>query len=210
MHVGLKQDKGQAFPIYVVVVAGLLFAAFAFFAVGMASATRSTAQGAADAAALAAATDARDHLKPGLSLGLLKREDWEKLLRGELLDLEGACGAARALAADNRASLESCSVVLPRFEASVKTDKAVGESVVPGTSTMHGTADAAAVIEPRCQLGDDPVDPGDGDDPPPGDDDDKPKPFDLKCKGGDVTFDPLNPDPWRELAKLLFSVRLVD
>lgn len=59
-----RGDAGQAFPIYVVMVAGLLFLAFAFFAVGKASATRNEAQGAADAAALAAAQDARDTLGP--------------------------------------------------------------------------------------------------------------------------------------------------
>lgn len=82
-------DRGQAFPIYVVALVGLLFAALALFVVGQASVTRSNAQGAADAAALAAARDARDHLLPGLDLALLKPEEWEDVLGGKRLFLEG-------------------------------------------------------------------------------------------------------------------------
>jgi hypothetical protein len=37
-------DAGQAFPIYIVVVGGLLFLAFAYFAVGQAAANRNGAQ----------------------------------------------------------------------------------------------------------------------------------------------------------------------
>src|SRR4051794_28092055 len=55
-------DAGQAFPIYITVVGGLLFLAFAYLAVGQAAATRNGAQTAADAAALAAAQDLRDKL----------------------------------------------------------------------------------------------------------------------------------------------------
>ncbi|MEK8172388.1 hypothetical protein NKH77_33525 [Streptomyces sp. M19] len=38
------QDAGQAFPIYITAVAGLLFLALAFFAVGQAGATRAEAR----------------------------------------------------------------------------------------------------------------------------------------------------------------------
>lgn len=65
-----RSDQGQAFPIYIAMVAGLLFLAFAFFAVGKASVTRNGAQGAADAAALAAAQQARDEIGPAF-LGVL-------------------------------------------------------------------------------------------------------------------------------------------
>ena len=61
------RDDGQAFPIYITVVGGLLFLAFAYFAVGQAAVNRNGAQTAADAAALAAAQEARDQLagQPG-------------------------------------------------------------------------------------------------------------------------------------------------
>jgi hypothetical protein len=39
-----RADAGQAFPIYITVVAGLLFLALAYLAVGQAAATRSEAQ----------------------------------------------------------------------------------------------------------------------------------------------------------------------
>ncbi|MFJ7202010.1 pilus assembly protein TadG-related protein [Streptomyces sp. NPDC098789] len=195
-------DQGQAFPVYIVVVAGMLFAAFAFFAVGQAALTRSNAQGAADAAALAAAGDARDHLLPGLDFTKLKPEDWKKILDGNWFDAAGACGAAAGFAAQNDAS-STCTSAMPRFTVQVRTNGTVGRSVIPGTSSLHGTATATAVIEPRCQLG--PPASGAGGSP------DKPDPVEIRCTGGSViTFDPLNPDPWRILARSLFDVRLVN
>ena len=55
-------DAGQAFPIYITVVGGLLFLALAYFAVGQATVNRGGAQTAADAASLAAAQYVRYHL----------------------------------------------------------------------------------------------------------------------------------------------------
>jgi hypothetical protein len=62
----LAGDAGQAFPIYITAVAGLLFLALALFAVGQAGATRNGGQTAADAAALGAAEDFRAQLRKGL------------------------------------------------------------------------------------------------------------------------------------------------
>ncbi|GGR77428.1 hypothetical protein Snoj_79440 [Streptomyces nojiriensis] len=201
-------DRGQAFPIYVVVVVGLLFAALAFFAIGQASVTRSNAQGAADAAALAAAREARDHLAPGLDLAVLKPGDWEGVLGGKRLYLDSGCEKAPSFAAMNDAEA-TCRRSALSFTVEVKTNRTVGESVIPGTDSMHGTANATAVIEPRCHLGllpaptksPDPVDTGV----------EKPGPIKLRCKGGqEIDFDPLKPDPWRTLARALFDVRLTD
>ncbi|MBT2546301.1 hypothetical protein J7E99_37990 [Streptomyces sp. ISL-44] len=201
----LRDDHGQAFPIYVVVVAGLLFAALAFFAIGQASVVRSDAQGAADAAALAAARDARDHLVPGVDLLTLKPEDWKKVLDGGLLYAGGACGAARDFATRNDATA-SCDPDPPRFKVEVETTGTVGDSVVPGVSGRHGTANATAVIEPRCQLSAPVADPS----PSPGGQE-KPASVEIKCKGGGVIkFDPAKPEPWSTLARTLFAVRLVD
>ncbi|WP_244291291.1 pilus assembly protein TadG-related protein [Streptomyces subrutilus] len=203
----MRDERGQAFPIYVVVVAGLLFAALAFFAVGQASVVRSDAQGAADAAALAAAGDARDHLVPGVDLITLKPEDWKEILEGDLLYAGGACGAARDFAAKNDATAVSCDPGLPRFRVEVETTGTVGDSVVPGVSGRHGTADATAVIEPRCQLGGSVGEPSPT--PSPGSEE-KPSSVEIKCKGGVIRFDPAKPEPWRTLARTLFAVRLVD
>ncbi|MFJ6794660.1 pilus assembly protein TadG-related protein [Streptomyces sp. NPDC091268] len=200
------QDRGQAFPVYVVAVAGLLFAALAFFAVGQASVTRSDAQGAADAGALAAAREARDHLLPGVVLADLQPKDWEDVVRGKLFDVTGACGAARAFAQKNDARA-TCDRAGLSFTVTVETNGTVGDSVIPGTGSMHGTADATAVIEPRCRL-EQPSAPG-GASPPADGGEPKPGPVTIVCEGGKgITFDPSEPDPWRTLGRKLFDVHL--
>ncbi|WP_329197866.1 MULTISPECIES: pilus assembly protein TadG-related protein [unclassified Streptomyces] len=202
------RDRGQAFPIYVVMVAGLLFAALAFFVIGQAGVTRSDAQGAADAAALAAAQKARDTLVPGVVLTDLQPKDWEKLVLGNLFDPAGACGEATSFATRNDASATCTSSGLS-FTVKVQTNGTVGTSVIPGTESMHGTAHATALITPRCHLGasaapgapQSPVDSGvlnSG-------------PVKIECKGGvELSFEPSKPDPWHVLARKLFDVRLTD
>ncbi|MGW7107885.1 pilus assembly protein TadG-related protein [Streptomyces xanthophaeus] len=217
MNASRADDRGQAFPIYIVVVAGLLFAALAFFAVGQASVVRSDAQGAADAAALAAAGDARDHLVPGVDLLALKPEGWRELLEGGLLSPAGSCGAATDFAARNGATAR-CEPALPRFTVEVTTEDSVGDSVVPGVSGQRGTASATAVVEPRCQLSGVVTDPSPSPTPSPSissspspGGEDKPAAVEIKCKGsGIVKFDPAKPAPWSTLARTLFAVRLVD
>ncbi|GLV98942.1 pilus assembly protein TadG-related protein [Streptomyces lavendulae] len=212
----LDASRGQAFPIYIVVVAGLLFAALAFFAIGQASVTRSDAQGAADAAALAAAREARDGGLTGLDLVGMKPDDWVKLLTGDLLTGAGACAAAVDFAARNDARA-TCESSLPRFAVAVETNRTVGESVIPGTDGMHGEARAAAVIEPLCTLGSAPT-PSATPQPDPtatasAGPSATPVParVKLRCKGGkSIDIDPLNPGSLRKLASSLFDVRLVE
>ncbi|MFD9304417.1 pilus assembly protein TadG-related protein [Streptomyces sp. NPDC060048] len=200
-------DRGQAFPIYMVAVVGLLFAMLAFFVVGMAGDTRSEAQGAADAAALAAAREARDGVFADLKLVDLKPADWERILNGKRFDVEGACGAAERFAERNNATA-TCEAALPRFTVSVTTDRSVGGSVVPGTEAVHGRAVATAVIKPLCSLGPTPTPtattaPPDGGLP-------KPDQVTITCDGHTaIELDPLNPGQLSKLARSLFSVRLV-
>lgn len=187
----------------------MLFAALAFFAVGQASVTRSNAQGAADAAALAAAREARDHLAPGLVLADLQIKGWEDVLDGKLFDMTGACGEARAFAERNDATATCTRPSALTFAVTVETNDTVGKSVIPGTDTMHGTADATAVIEPRCHLGR-PASPGE-ESPPPEGGTEGPALVGIVCKGGkQISFDPSKPDPWRTLSRSLFDVRLTD
>ncbi|MFG2294899.1 pilus assembly protein TadG-related protein [Streptomyces sp. NPDC048603] len=209
-----NRDSGQAFPLYVGMFALLLFAAFAFFVVGMAGATRSQAQGAADAAALAAARDVRDNVFSGLDLTELRPEDWQGILDGKGFDASDACAAAEELAGLNRANevRAGCEVALPRFTVSVQTDDPVGKSVIPGTQNGHATATATAVIEPRCWLA--PV-PTPGPTPPPTDPPDggtgkpDPDPIDFECvEGKAFKLDPLNPGELSDLARSMFKVRL--
>ncbi|WP_405678767.1 pilus assembly protein TadG-related protein [Streptomyces sp. NBC_00048] len=209
-------DRGQAFPIYIVVVAGLLFAALAFFVVGMAGATRSNAQGAADAAALAAAREARDKVFVGIDLGGLKPTDWEAILDVKRFNATGACSEAERFAALNDAKA-TCKEALPRFTVNVKTEDAVGDSVVPGSGETYGFAEATAVIESRCSLGHVAA-ASPSPSPPP-----TPSPtarpggppklgsVNFVCEGvASFKLDPLNPGPLSRLARNLFSVRLVD
>ncbi|MEV7612473.1 pilus assembly protein TadG-related protein [Streptomyces sp. NPDC089799] len=208
------EDQGQAFPLYVGMVAILLFAAFAFVAVGMAGATRSQGQGAADAAALAAARDARDRVFEGIDLEGLKREDWQKILEGGSFDAEAGCRAAQTFAGLN-ASAEGgveCGADLPRFTVALQTDDVVGSSVVAGTDQVHATARATAVIEGACWLTSDPT-PTPSPTSPPDDGSDKtdPEPVNFECDDArTIKLDPMHPGELRDLARQLFKVRLDD
>lgn len=215
-----SRDRGQAFPLYIVVVAGLLFAALAFVVVGMAGATRSDAQGAADAAALAGAREVRDKAFGDTDLLALTPADWEKILTGDRFELKGACGKAVDFATSNDATAE-CVPNLPRFTVNVTTNGTVGKSVIPGSEDVHGKATATAVIEPRCSLDlaatptatptptptaapSATPSPGGGDTP-------KPASVAFRCKDGvPLVVDPSQPGPLAKLARTLFSVRLTD
>ncbi|OLZ66087.1 MULTISPECIES: pilus assembly protein TadG-related protein [Streptomyces] len=202
----VDRDGGQAFPIYVVVVAALLFAALAFFTVGKAAIVRSNAQGAADAAALAAAREARDTLAPGVDLATLSPEAWAQVLKGNRFDDAGACGAARDFAARNDATA-TCSRAGPRFTVRSVTNGTVGDSVVPGVSGRHGEAEATAEIIPRCHLKAGGPGSGGGTVPDPT----PPALIEFECaRGGVVAYNPTQSRPWRSLAGDLFDVRLTD
>ncbi|MFI2423875.1 pilus assembly protein TadG-related protein [Streptomyces sp. NPDC018955] len=146
-------DAGQAFPIYITVVGGLLFLAFAYFAVGQAAANRNGAQTAADAAALAAAQDTRDALADQWVQDLLDPTKWQAIFNGNADGIGSTCGRAHELAARNDARVLGCDPVgLLAYTVEVETNKSVGKSVVPGTETRRSNASATAVIEPRCTF----------------------------------------------------------
>jgi hypothetical protein len=67
---------------------------------------------------------------------------------------DGACDAAYAYAADNNATGTGCAPVSgpPGYAIGIETIGTVGKSVVPGTESMKATADATAVVEPRCAV----------------------------------------------------------
>ncbi|MFH9663108.1 pilus assembly protein TadG-related protein [Streptomyces sp. NPDC017248] len=142
------RDTGQAFPIYLTVVAGLLFLALAYLAVGQAAVNRSGAQTAADAAALAAAQQTRDQLAALWLEDLRDPAKWQAIFEGAGAD--DFCWRADQLAAQNDATVR-CSFQPPlRYAVDARTNKSVGDSVVPGTENVHATAHATAVIEPLC------------------------------------------------------------
>ncbi|WP_030929631.1 pilus assembly protein TadG-related protein [Streptomyces sp. NRRL S-646] len=150
-----SDDAGQAFPIYITVVAGLLFLAFAYLAVGQAAATRNGAQTAADAAALAAAQDSRDQLAGMWVKAVLDPTKWQDIFDGNVPGLERSCWRAPQLATQNGAHVEQCAATPAGplgYTVAVKTDKPVGDSIVPGTENQYAKASATAVIEPLCTF----------------------------------------------------------
>nr|WP_030265558.1 pilus assembly protein TadG-related protein [Streptomyces violens] len=228
------RDSGQALPIYITVVAGLLFLAFAYFAVGQAAAARNGAQSAADAAALAAAQDARDQLREALLGSLREPADWPVIIEGQLYDAARACLAAGGFAQRNDAAMagDGCRQLADQrqgFTVRVRTTGGMGASVIPGTENEQAEAEATAVIEPKCALRPDeePGGGGSGDespDPEPGADDPEPGAGDkdkdresghlnLMCDGQEWSIDPEEPDPAHPdfpRAADLFSVKLAD
>ncbi|MBI0300082.1 hypothetical protein JBE04_37900 [Streptomyces sp. PRKS01-29] len=228
----LRSDAGQAFPIYITAVAGLLFLALALFAVGQAGATRNGGQTAADAAALAAAQDYRDQLRKGFLEAIANGSAWDDLLDGRGLGGTNACDQAQWFADQNGADVTDCrgpDFLPTSFTVTVRTHKPVGKTVIPGTESKHAEATAKAVVTPRCtaeppapptERPDDGKD-DDGKDDDGKDDDgkggdggkddgkgDKP-PIDLLCDGIDLTIDPTRLDLFPD-AKDLFSVHLAD
>lgn len=210
-----RRDAGQAFPIYVVMVAGLLFLAFAFFAVGQASATRNGAQGAADAAALAAAQDARDGLTPPLLAALREPNGLNEFL-ATYEYFQAGRGQAMRLASDNRSDVTDfywqSGYWQDKVTARIETRYTVGDSVIPGTENKRATATATAVIEFRCgpKVKDVPA-PGPGGDDGADTGGEASLPIvTLVCDGKDVPIDLGSSDPLAGLSKLIFAVHLID
>ncbi|WP_254394817.1 pilus assembly protein TadG-related protein [Streptomyces sp. AC512_CC834] len=192
-----RSDAGQAFPIYITVVAGLLFLALAYFAVGQAAATRSDAQTAADAAALAAALETRDRLADQWIENVLEPDAWQDIFDGKA-PVPSACWRAQQMAARNDASADCAPDGLLGYTVVAETNDTVGDSIVPGTEEQKATETATAVIEARCSP-----------EPPADNADDEALPS-LSCDG-DEDWD-LNPDDLSDLPKPedLFDVHLAD
>ncbi|WTT13612.1 pilus assembly protein TadG-related protein [Streptomyces zaomyceticus] len=218
---GGGSDSGQAFPVYITVIAGLLFLAFVYFAVGQAASTRNGAQTAADASALAAAQDARDQLRAGWAKVIADPAQWGPFLEGERYFDDSACLRAAEFAAKNGAGLsnggcERLSSEGEGFKVTVRTTGTVGRSIVPGTESQHAEASAEAVIEPLCSF--DPPEPTSEPTPPeptseptppdsPSPDPDEEGPIvSLVC--GDEDWDIDLEDPILPEAVDLFTVRL--
>ncbi|MER5782260.1 pilus assembly protein TadG-related protein [Streptomyces mobaraensis] len=197
------RDAGQAFPLYIVAIAGFLFVALAVFAVGMAGAARNGTRSAADAAALAAAQDYREQSYTGFLRDLAARPggDWRRWFDGRGDAPATACREAERLARDNAADLTDpgCAPApgpdptTLAFDVTVTARDGIGTSVVPGTEDVHPTASSRAVVTPRCR-------------PAPGGDAGAPYAR-FDCDDGPLTVDPAHPDP-RLTARTLFAVRL--
>ncbi|MFI8948780.1 pilus assembly protein TadG-related protein [Streptomyces sp. NPDC053750] len=197
MPLRANDDAGQAFPIYITVVGGLLFLALAYFAVGQAAAIRSEAQTAADAAALAAALETRDRLADEWLENLLEPDSWQDIFDGKALVPDG-CWRAHELAASNDASVECEPDGLLGYTAVAETNDTVGDTIVPGTEDQKAMESATAVIEARCTF------------KPLAEDADEDELPSLSCKDGEDWE--LKPDDLSNLPKPedLFDVHLTD
>lgn len=137
-----------------------------------------------------------------LEAAIGQEDDWLTWLRGQLPADDGATAAAQRLAAENDSTVEGGAVPVtkggyPGFQVAVRTNYTVGNSIIPGTETKHATAQAIAVVQPRCTFAAD-ADPK--------------KLVELDCDGGQtVDIDPTHfqsgdlPD-----ASVLFSVHLAE
>ncbi|MFA3875114.1 pilus assembly protein TadG-related protein [Streptomyces sp. MMCC 100] len=193
-----RGDAGQAFPIYITVVAGLLFLALAYLAVGQAATNRSGAQTAADAAALAAAQEARDQLAGEWVDNIGDPASWERIFNGLGVGLDDTCWRAAQLASQNDAHVDACAPDGPLgYRVEVTADDPVGKSIVPGTENKRAHASALAVIEPICEI-----EPPDGD----GKDDVPPR---LTCEDQEWELDPED-SPELPKPQDLFDVHLAD
>ncbi|MET9282388.1 pilus assembly protein TadG-related protein [Streptomyces anthocyanicus] len=193
----VSDDTGQAFPIYITVVGGLLLLALAYLAVGQAAGTRSEAQTAADAAALAAALETRDRLADQWLDNVREPDSWQDIFEGKVA-VPNACWRARELAARNDAGVDCEPDGLLGYTVSAETNDTVGDTIVPGTEDQKATESATAVIEARCSL------------KPPAEDAETDALPSLACKGGG-DWD-LKPDDPSNLPKPedLFDVHLAD
>lgn len=175
-------------------VSGLLLVALIFFVFAQAAFTRSGGQSAADAAALAAAKEARDRLHDRFLEAIGGDGDLGDILDGADYHTAAACTAAGELAGRNDARVTSCGPNESRtgYRVTVETLDTVGESVIPGTENAVATASAQAVIRGLCRVG--------------SEDDDR---IELDCDDRDWDFDPGDEDRHPE-ARDLFTIRLED
>ncbi|MET9933763.1 MULTISPECIES: pilus assembly protein TadG-related protein [unclassified Streptomyces] len=209
----LHGDSGQAAPLYIAAVVGLLFLALMFFAFGQADVRRNETQTAADAAALAAAKDSRDGLDEALRLNILDPVWLGHLIDGTVWNPDAGCSEASRFAAENDARNIGCAPLADgRWGATVKvkSGKPVGKSIVEGTEGKYAEATATAVVETRCsfernEATEEP--PTGGEDEDPEEEEEKPSPGQFFCDGEKWVIDPTRPDLLPDMADL-FDVHL--
>ncbi|GAB2802690.1 hypothetical protein [Streptomyces daliensis] len=188
-------DEGQTLIMYGVVISGLLFLAFAFFAVAQAGTVRNGGQSAADAAALAAAQSDRDQFFDGFLDSLGDGDSWQDWLDGLGEITADGCGEAEYFAGRNRSDVLACDAITrgadSGYTVRIETRFDTGRTIVPGTENKTAKATATAVVKPLCDFGE-----GAGD-------------IEITCDGEDFTIDPDDEDLALEPSDL-FSVVLVD
>ncbi|MFE4451980.1 pilus assembly protein TadG-related protein [Streptomyces sp. NPDC056796] len=151
----MRSEAGQAAPLYVTAVVGLLFLALIFFAFGEADVRRNGAQTAADSAALAAAQESRSLEEAELRAHISDRVYLAYLFNGPFPGTHSGCAQASGFAAQNDATRLACSPVFGGrwgFEVGVRSNKGMSANLVPGAKGKHATASSVAVVESRCRF----------------------------------------------------------
>ncbi|MCN9244458.1 pilus assembly protein TadG-related protein [Streptomyces sp. RY43-2] len=212
-----RSEEGQAAPLYITVVVGLLFLALLYFVFGKADIRRNEAQTAADSAALAAAMESRDGLKTGFLEHAFDGGYLEDFLKGDPPGTMSGCDEALRFAARNGARTDPDTFHCDKlqdgrwgFTVELETQKTVGKSALPGTENKRAKARATAIVEPLCSFKPDEEaqQPGDqGEEPGKGDE--KPSPGTIQCDGKDWIIDPAHKDLLPDLSDL-FRVRLAE
>lgn len=138
-------------------MSALFFLAFAYFAVGQAAVSRNGTQTAADAAALAVARASRDQLHDDVLTALTSGDEpaLQAVLQRSGTDLRAACGQAYAFASANGAKVDGCEPAdgsPTAFTVHVTSLSSVGSSVVKDTEDVYASAQATAVVQPRCVV----------------------------------------------------------
>ncbi|MFJ2089653.1 pilus assembly protein TadG-related protein [Streptomyces sp. NPDC087901] len=147
----MKSEEGQAAPLYITAVTGLLFLALVFFAFGEADVKRNGAQTAADATALAAAKDSRKLLKLDLMAHVMDRGFYTEVFNAPYVGMDG-CAMASSFGARNGATEVDCRPVSGMrwgYEVELKSRKKMSANLVPGTEGRRAEAEAVAVLDNR-------------------------------------------------------------
>ncbi|WP_405938572.1 pilus assembly protein TadG-related protein [Streptomyces sp. NBC_00726] len=208
-----KAEAGQAAPLYIAAVVGVLFVALVLFAFGEADIRRNGAQSAADAAALAVAKESRSLLEPDLKAHLADPKFFESVFSASYLGRTGnVCRKASDFAARNKADGVRCRPLADGrwgYEVRLKSAKGMSTDIVPGTKGRKAEATAVAVIEPRCAFV--PAETSALDSDPDADADPPSVPIGrIHCDGGpDWSVDPEDPSLVPDVVDL-FTVRLAE
>ncbi|MGC4949969.1 pilus assembly protein TadG-related protein [Streptomyces sp. DT224] len=213
------EDSGQAAPLYITAVVGLLFLGLIFLAFGEADIQRNGAQSAADAAALAAAKESRSLLETDLKAHLADPDYLVSVFSPSFLGgPDNACGRASSFAARNKASIVGCQPLADGrwgYEVRLQSKKGMSTDIVPGTEGKKAEAVAVAVVEPRCTFSPEPANTPEPTSSPDTDVDPDPEATTtpvgkVRCDGGlDWVVDSEDLTLMPEMADL-FSVRLTE
>lgn len=150
----VDRESGQAAPLYITAVVGLLFLALIFFAFGEADVRRNGAQSAADAAALAAAQESRSLEEVDLRAHIMDRVYLSILFNGPFPGTHSGCMKASWFARQNDATSVRCDRLPGRwgFSVDVRSNKGMSANLVPGTEGKRAKATSVAVVESRCKF----------------------------------------------------------